>query len=364
MTQQITRPVQQTPLTLVKARMAKMIEALPPKLHKRFQQAAISVCMSPGIAGCTPESVATAIYICARLNLIPDPVLQEAHIVPFKDHGVAKATFIAGYKGLVKLARNSDPGLEIAVGRVYANDDYVLEDGLEPVFKVTKRWWEKPNCKDAGEFKFSYCVSRQGGAGKPRLLVLSAQEGKAIGEASKAGMKPGRPWYDNFEAMVDKTTVRRSAKLWTLDPDKPDTMRFRQAVALDENIDNETSTGLDADGLLDEIEQEGKGEAEKNSPPEGNVNVGGVKAAASKAATPKPGVPSYMRLVTQIGDRLQLLGIEPNQVNGDKVLAVAVGGVEVDEAMPILMAAKPADLLTFVQTFESMKDEQIKACVA
>jgi phage RecT family recombinase len=222
-----------TPLVLVKNKMAMILKALPPEGQARFQMCAIAVAMKSDLSDCTPESVFSGIYGAARADVSLDPVLQEAALVPFTNHGRKEATLVLMYKGLTKLARRADPSLYLKTGTVWENDSYVLEEGLIDTFRITKRYWEKGAAP--GRPLFSYCISKQEG-GSPVLKVVPAQDGQRIA-AGKGGDRPGKPWHDHFAAMLEKTAVRRAAKLWTLDPAREDSRRFQEALAIDERTE-------------------------------------------------------------------------------------------------------------------------------
>jgi recombination protein RecT len=233
--------------------MSVMIESLPGResARKRFQQAAVAICLNPSVSTCDAQSVASAIYTCARLNLIPDPALQLAAVVPFRDGkaGVRRATLIIMYKGLIELARRADPSIYLKAGTVYANDQYELVEGTDDRLIIRKRWWEIGK-EEPGEAKFSYCVSRQTG-GTSLLVVVSRQEGLAIANASKAGRRPGTPWHDHEDRMREKTCIKRAARLWSLDPERDDSRRLREAIDVDDRTEEAgTVPGTDLLGDL------------------------------------------------------------------------------------------------------------------
>jgi recombinational DNA repair protein RecT len=152
---------------------------------------------------------------------VPDPVLRQAYIVPFK----GKATVILGYNGVIDLARNAEPGLEVRTGVIYDNDDYVYRDGLEPVFEVSRYHWHKG--ESPGDLVFSYCIYRLPHQQKPTMVVVPRHKLDAI-----AASKHKSPWNDpdSFPAMCEKTAIKRAAKLWTLSPNKKETVAFREAI--------------------------------------------------------------------------------------------------------------------------------------
>lgn len=249
-----------TPKALIEQRMEKMLAALPSKKEAdRFRQAALAVAMTPSIAECEPQSVYSAVYACFRLNIAPDPVLKEVFIVPFKK----KATLVMGYPGVLKLARNADPGLSVRTGTVYENDDYVLEEGLEQRFRITKRWWQKRdkegNPMQSGFVEFCYCVYKFPGS-EPQLVVVPFADLDELATSSKAGNRPGTPWHDHFAAMGEKTAIKRAAKLWTMQAERrEEAAAFKEAMRLDEAAPEdipEAPGGDEMEGFGDLVEGE------------------------------------------------------------------------------------------------------------
>ena len=249
------------PRVYVEQRLQRMVREMPDQIRGRFKETALALAGSPLLADCSAESVFKALYMCARLNLIPDPVRQLAHLVPFKNRGVKEATLIVGYRGLVMLARNADPTLSLNVITVYENDEFLLEQGLTEKFAVTKAWWREHD--KPGEPLFSACISRQSGM-EPRLLVVSAKECRTIASSSKAGARPGTPWHDHFVPMMEKTAIRRSAKLWTLSPEREESARLNLAVAHDEQTEDMGTVGEDGD-FVDDMAGEAEPEAPKST---------------------------------------------------------------------------------------------------
>lgn len=218
---------------IIKARLPQMLVTLPKSLHERFKQAAIAVSMTPNIADCDPNSVASAIYGCARLNLIPEvggsAVLKQAYIIPFKK----KATIVLGYPGLIDLARRACPGLELFTGVVYANDDYTLLGGTKTELIIRRFHWQ--NDEAPGELIFSYCVFKAPEASGFTTVIVPRYK---LDELAASKRRPGSstPWDTNFPEMCEKTGIRRAARLWTLSPDRrDDAARFREALAVDES---------------------------------------------------------------------------------------------------------------------------------
>lgn len=230
-----------TPKDIVTQKTASVMQALYGQSEedkKRFMHAVLGVVSQPAIMDCEPNSVLSCIYGCARLSLAPDPVLQLAAIVPYRDtkSGVKRATLQIMYKGYILLARRAAPEMSLNVGTVFENDQFTLIEGLNPVLKITRRWWMDSD--EPGEPLFSYCISKQSAAADPSMTIVSRHEAMRIAKSSKAGMRPGTPWHDYFVPMMEKTSVRKSAKLWELDPNNAASKAFREAEMIDDSPEN------------------------------------------------------------------------------------------------------------------------------
>ena len=102
--------VQQLKVTLHEKRDA-LQEAAPPHLSitRLNQIAMVAIQSNPYLLKCSVSSLMVAIFDAARYGLIPNSLTQEGHLVPFysSKSKCYEAQFIAGYKGLIKLARKS-----------------------------------------------------------------------------------------------------------------------------------------------------------------------------------------------------------------------------------------------------------------
>jgi phage RecT family recombinase len=271
-----------TPRSAVQAQMTAMVKALPQdeETQRRFQQAALAIASDRNLSDATPESVVRTIYQCARLALIPDPILQQAYIIPFRNNGRKEATLIVAYKGLMELARRAEPKLFVETGTVYENDKYMLNTGLRPTFQIVSQWWEEHD--EPGNPVFSYCISNMPDQEK-RLVIVSAKEGVAMAKQSRGGYQKGRPWFDHFTAMCEKTAVRRSAKLWSLSPSRKETKALLEAVAVDE-MEAENLAAVPGDSDVDILPEP----PPPAMPQPGDVRIGRVERATPPAEAPPP----------------------------------------------------------------------------
>lgn len=260
-----TALVQKSTKELVVSKLPAMVKAMPKAMVERFKQAAISVAMTPNIAACNPESVAAAIYACARLQVYPDPVLKQAYIVPFK----GRATIVLGYPGLIELARRACPGLAVHTGVVYANDEYELVGGTDTRVVIRKYHWQREELP--GEILFAYCAFKAPEASDYTTVVVPRYKLDAIADSK------GNVWKSNYAEMAEKTAIRRAAKFWSLSAERAeDARRFRDALAIDESESELEPAPEVPNADLDAIA-------------EGERPIGDIDGQRAAAAAQKPG---------------------------------------------------------------------------
>jgi recombination protein RecT len=171
---------------------------------------------NPDLALCTSESFLGALMTASQLGLEPGP-LGEAYLVPYG----RKVTFIPGYKGLIKLAWQSNQLKSIDAHVVYAHDDFDFAYGLEPFLK------HKPTRGTRGEKTDVYACATFLNGGSA-FVVMSIDDVEDIRARSKAGKKG--PWVSDWNAMAQKTAIKQLSKFL---PMSTELRAFAQAVALD-----------------------------------------------------------------------------------------------------------------------------------
>lgn len=214
--------------------LAKHIERMKPEMARalprhmdpeRVARIATTVMRrTPKLAQCTPQSFLGALMTCAQLGLEPGP-LGHAYLVPYG----TEVTFIAGYRGLVELARRSGQVASVSARVVREGDDFDYAFGLEPSLH------HKPAGSDA-EITHVYAVVRlkDGGAD---FDVMTRGEVEAVRKRSKAAADG--PWVTDYAEMAKKTVLRRLLKT------APMSVEYQQAVANDER----TRLRVDAEAL-------------------------------------------------------------------------------------------------------------------
>src|SRR5262245_29341353 len=97
---------------LLEKSRAQIALALPRHMSadRMLRVAMTSVQRNPLLLDCTPVSLVGAIIQSSQLGLEPDGELGEAYLIPYRNNkkgGQREVQFQTGYKGLLKLARNS-----------------------------------------------------------------------------------------------------------------------------------------------------------------------------------------------------------------------------------------------------------------
>lgn len=226
------RKVENIRQLLVKSK-DQMAMALPKHMSvdRMLRITMTSIQRTPKLLDCTPMSLLGAVMQAAQLGLEPDGLLGQAHLVPFKN----SVTLIPGYKGLIKLARNSGELATIQAHEVHEKDSFMFCYGLDPKLEHIPARDENP-----GEIIAFYAVARLKD-GSSQFEVMWKREVEAIRKQSKAANEG--PWKTHYEEMGKKTVLRRLCKML------PSSIEMSTAVMLDEKA--EAGIGQDLDKLIE-----------------------------------------------------------------------------------------------------------------
>lgn len=192
-----------------------------------FKSIFIAAHKNPKLLECTFDSIMISILQCAELGLIP--IMGRAHLVPFKNtkKGVMECQFIAGYQGLVDLARRSGEIVDVSAHVVYEQDKFDFEYGTnEHLSHVPKL------DGDRGKIIGAYCVwFYRDGTRRPKpdfMPIADIRKRKAVSK-----MTSGGPWEEWEDEMVRKTVIKWSSKL------QPVSEEMMRAI----DFDNQLGTG-------------------------------------------------------------------------------------------------------------------------
>lgn len=243
------------------ARVVDLLEKMKPQLALCLPKhmSADRVCRialtefrkNPLLMECEPMSFIAAVMVASQLGL-EIGILGSAYLVPFRNvkKGIVECNFIPGYRGLIDLARRSGNIISISAEIVYENDFFDFEKGLN------EKLAHKPVLNNRGEMIAAYAVAKlkDGGA---QFVVFSKQEIDQIKSKTKSQYGP---WSSEYEAMAQKTVVRRLFK-WL-----PSSVEMQKAAVLDEHneigiqdirgaLQEELSPGLMIEYLGDDKEE-------------------------------------------------------------------------------------------------------------
>ena len=184
-----------------------------------------SILRNPRLLECSPQSLVGAVIQCSQLGLEPDDIRGEAYLVPFRNNkkGTIDVQLIAGFKGLMDLARRSGKITAIYAEVVHVKDTLSYRLGTDQYLHHIKSDDENPG----GVVKV-YALARFPN-NQCQFVVLSMADVEKSKQRSKA--QESGPWVTDFEAMAKKTALRQLCKYL------PSSVELATAVALDERAE-------------------------------------------------------------------------------------------------------------------------------
>lgn len=210
------------------ARHTLMTQSAPPTAKitpERIQKIVVAACNADEkLAACTPESIWSSVQKSIQLGLEPCSPLGHSYLVPFKNKGVAEATLIVGYKGLLVLARRSGEIKSISVGIVRKGDLFKEVRGTNPSII------HEPDESHTGKPTHYYAVVHYVGGGET-FEVLTVAEVLTFRDRSRAS--GSGPWVTDFDAMAIKTAIRRALKTAPLSADLADAIETDERNEID-----------------------------------------------------------------------------------------------------------------------------------
>lgn len=204
---------------------ASLAAALPrhitPERMVRVMMSAFQV--NEKLLQCTPESIMLSLMRAAMMGLEPDGgVIGHGYLVPYwsakrRRH---ECQFIPGYRGMVKLARNSGDILDVWAEVVYQGDRFSYSRGLDPSL-IHEPNDERP---DGAQPTHVYAVALFRGSDHRKFDVMRWADVLKIRDGSPgAHDRDGKlcgPWLNHPDEMGKKTVVRRLCKMLPLAADR------------------------------------------------------------------------------------------------------------------------------------------------
>lgn len=218
-----------TAFDLVGSMRSEFSKALPKHVPvEQFMRTAVTeLRQTPDLQGCSAESLLGAFLTAARLGLEVGGPMGEFYLTPRKIKGVPSVVPIVGYRGLVKLARNSGMVGAVKAWVVYEGDRF--EEGANsergPYFDFDKRPGDPDGRAELGVLAVAKLAG--GDVQHTFLTIKQVNERKARGAAGDSG-----PWKTDRAAMIRKTGVRALAG------DLPQSSALALARVVDEQVQN------------------------------------------------------------------------------------------------------------------------------
>jgi recombination protein RecT len=201
----------------------KLKAVLPSHLspQKQVQVALTAIFRTPKLQECDPLSVANAMIQASELGLDLTPSLGEAYLIPRWNSKarVSECTFQPGYRGLVKLARQSGDVLDIQADTVCDADEF--RHGRNPRPYLI----HEPAMSSRGQVVAVYAVAYLR-SGIDSHAVMTVEEIEAIRKRSASS--GNGPWVTDWSEMAKKTAVRRLVKML------PQSTQLQRAIEADE----------------------------------------------------------------------------------------------------------------------------------
>lgn len=224
-----TRPA--TPINQLRGLLDKALPqiklALPRHMTaERMLRVALTAAQrTPDLLDCDQLSFVGAVVQASQLGLEPDGILGHAYLIPFFNNKTRRkeVQLIAGYRGLIDLARRSGAVSSISAHIVYPKDAFEFSFGLDEKLTHTPTMEDEP-----GDPVCAYAIARFKDGGYA-FDVMPVAEIEQIRNSSKAGQSG--PWQSHWSEMARKTVIRRLCKYLPLSPE------LQKAVALDEAAD-------------------------------------------------------------------------------------------------------------------------------
>jgi len=226
----------------IKGRFNEILGAKAPQFMASITNA---VANSTYLQNCEPQSIMSAAFIAASLDLPIDPNLGRAWIIPYG----SKAQFQIGYKGFVELAIRTGKYRDMNAVEVYA--DEILE--YNPILGKLRFVDDFSKCtqREKGETDkiVGYYAYYELLTGFSKGLYMT--KAQVINHANRYSMaykkkKQDSPWYTNFDDMAKKTVLKLLLSKWAML-----SIEMQKAITEDQKVFDMYGNGEYADNMIE-----------------------------------------------------------------------------------------------------------------
>jgi len=162
---------------------------------------------NPRLLECSGQSWYAALLHCARTGLLPDTPQQECHLIPYK----GEVKWICGWRGFIKLARQSRDVAYIAPEVVYEGDEFYYQKGTEP--KIVHVEDLDPNREDPTKLTHAYAVVFWRDKDiPPDFVVMGRADIERVKRSAQGTTRADSPWKVHPAEQWKKSAVRNLGK--------------------------------------------------------------------------------------------------------------------------------------------------------
>lgn len=306
----------------------QILLALPRHIDagKMIRVVMTSLQKNPALMDCDQRSVIGAVIEASQLGLMPDGILGEGYLVPYK----GKCQFQPGYRGLVSLARRSGEVSDIYSELVFTCDTFKVTYGLNKTLEHEPNlahddYWKVDANGNMPTLKGAYAVVVFKD-GIRNFVYMPRKRLDQIRATSKSLNSDYSPWNTAVGApeMFKKCPIRQLAKMLPLSPE------FQKAAMLDEYADAGVIQGsefhLDPDSEAARVATEGNTQrlVDKYSPAAAESQETGFAAEdESQETEPLSAEENY----AQLNSARAAAQIEANQTG--KPVSFSFGGMQI-----------------------------------
>lgn len=234
------------------AMTAQFQMALPPHVKvERFQRVIVTaVQQNMDLLNCDRRSLFGECMKAAQLGLLTDGFLGEAYLICGYTKAGKVAQMRVGYKGLMKLARQSGEISNIYAEAVFSNDRFKYALGLNRTLVHV------PEQKGPrGDLTHVYAVAKWRDGSDPDFIVMTRAEIEEVRDTKSDGWKAYKankikstPWATDFVPMAKKTAIRALCKLLPQSPD------LNRALKIEDSADRGVPTRIEDGEIIAEAE--------------------------------------------------------------------------------------------------------------
>jgi recombination protein RecT len=258
---------------LVESIRSDITAVMPPHLdfNRLKQMFVLNIKQTPKLLECDPGSLMKSLITAAAMGLEPDPYHGQVYLLPYGQ----QVQVIPGYKGLMRLVRNSGEISSISCVDVYANDHFDLDYGREEPIQ------HKPELRGPrGDLIGFYCLVRFKDGSRHVEFMTKADvervrdESANYKQAAKYGKQKDSVWGKHFEEMGKKTVFRRAYKRlpMALTPQMRIAMQIDDAAHDGRYATVDVETGEVIDIWAQTSEPDDAGQAESKEPQQSRLD--------------------------------------------------------------------------------------------